>query len=444
MNGRTPEERERARLERERRRGGAAGDEFVEPPAPEAAPAPAPAPAPEPEPSMPPEWDGRRETIDFDPVTALVEDHPQHLADHFEPPPPPPEKISHAHMARNVAIFLACLVVLVGGWFVLSVFQPFAGDGKGAGKVSVTVPKGADVSAIGALLVEKEVISSARKFGWRAKWSGKSADFKAGRYVFGAGMSYSAAIDLLADGPNAGTTTVTIPEGRSRWETDEQVAGLGLTGDYMSATKSSPLINLRRYGAPARTDSLEGFLFPATYEVAAGSNVARLVPQQITAFKRNIASVNMSYARKKNLTVFDVVTIGSLIDREVSVASERKLVAAVIYNRLKAGIPLGIDATSRFETHNWTEPLTNAVLQKDTPYNTRINKGLPPGPIGSPGLAAIKAAAAPARVGYLYYVANPCKPGTHTFTKSYAEFEAAAERYNKARAAAGDKQPSGC
>jgi uncharacterized YceG family protein len=408
-------------------------------------------PEPEPEfldppeiPAVPPAWDGQTDTHAFDPVTALVEDHPQHLADHYEPPPPPPQKVSHVHMLRNVLLFILVLVVLVGGWFVLSVFQPFAGDGKGEGTVSVTIPKGSNVSAIGTLFEAKEVVPSARKFGWRAKWSGKAEDFKAGRYVFGKGMSYGAAIDLLAKGPNAGTVTVSIPEGRSRWETAQQVKGLGLNGDYMAATKTNKLINLRRYGAPAGTESLEGFLFPATYELPAASNVAKLVPQQLVAFKRNIDTVNMAYAKKKNLTVFDVVTIASLIDREVSVARERKQVAGVIYNRLKAGIPLGIDATSRFETRNWTEPLTNAVLQKNTPYNTRINKGLPPGPIGSPGLAAIKAAARPATSGYLYYVANPCKPGTHTFTKTYEEFQAAATRYNEAREAAGGKQPNGC
>lgn len=453
MNGRSPEERERARIERERKRAAERG-EPLPPPPPTADPAPAPELVPEPEPepvlelpaepAMPPAWDGQSNAQSFDPVSSYVEDHTQVLADHFEPPPPPPEKVSHAHMARNVFLFAAIAVVIVGGWFLLSVFQPFAGDGEGEGKVPVTIPKGSDVSSIGSLLAEKDVVSSARKFGWRAKWSGKAEDFKAGRYVFGAGMSYSAAIDLLAKGPNAGTTTVSIPEGRSRWETAQQVEGLGLTGDYMAATKSSPLINLRRYGAPAGTDSLEGFLFPATYELPATSNVSKLVPQQINAFKRNIAQVNMAYARKKNLTVFDVVTIASLIDREVSVARERKLVAAVIYNRLKQGIPLGIDATSRFETRNWTEPLTNATLQKDTPYNTRINKGLPPGPIGSPGLAALQAAARPASTRYLYYVANPCKPGTHTFTTTYEEFQAAADRYNQAREKAGGKQPSGC
>lgn len=427
MNGgRSPEERERARLERERRRtgGGPVGQPHEIPPPP-AAPQPEPLPPKRP-PTMPPEWNGQ--------------------SDHFQldEPPPPPEKIAHAHMARNFALGALALIIVIGLWFVISVFQPFAGSGKGEGKVPLTVPAGADVGKIGSLLADNNVVSSARKFGWRANWSGKSEDFKAGRYEFGKGMSYGAAIELLASGPNAGTTTVVIPEGRSRWETANQVRSLGLKGDYMSATTSSPLINLRRYGAPAGTDSLEGFLFPATYELPSGSSVERLVPQQVEAFKRNIAGVDMSYARRKNLTVFDVVTIASLIDREVSVASERKLVAAVIYNRLKAGIPLGIDATSRFETRNWTQPLTNAVLQKDTPYNTRINKGLPPGPIGSPGLAAIEAAAAPAHSGYLYYVANPCKPGTHTFTKTYEEFQAAADRYNRARSAAGDSQPSGC
>ncbi len=461
--GRSEEERERARLERERRRMKQRGEPLPPPPPPPSAdPIPAepvapPPPPPEPElllepdpepdftyeeepplpePTIPPAWDGQTDTQQFDPVSALVEDHPQHFADHFEPPPPPPQKVPHAHMARNVLLLVLAAIILVGGWFLLSVFQPFAGDGKGTGTVPVTIPKGSNVSA-------KDVVPNSRKFGWRAKWSGKAEDFKAGRYVFASGMSYGAAIDLLAKGPNAGTVTVSIPEGRSRWETAAQVKDLGLNGDYMTATESSRLINLRRYGAPAGA-TLEGFLFPATYELPSASNVNKLVPQQVRAFQNNIASVNMAYAKKKNLTVFDVVTIASLIDREVSVARERKLVAAVIYNRLKQGIPLGIDATSRFETRNWTEPLTNATLKKDTPYNTRINKGLPPGPIGSPGLASLKAAARPATTGYLYYVANPCKPGTHTFTKTYEEFNAAATRYNAAREKAGNKAPSGC
>ena len=338
-----------------------------------------------------------------------------------------------------IAVVAAAII-----WFLFSLFQPLAGDGKGSGKVPVTIPKGASVGDIGDLLAAKNVVGSARKFGWRAGWSGKSGDFKAGRYVLGERMSYAAAIDQLAKGPNAGVTTLTIPEGRSRWEISLLAASAGLQGDYMAATKSSTQLNPQRYGAPKSVDSLEGFLFPATYDVATGANVNKLVPQQLAAFKNNIASVNMRYARGKNLTVYDVLTIASLIEREVSRPAERKLVAAVIYNRLKQGIPLGIDATTRFETRNWTQPLTNAKLQSRTPYNTRLNKGLPPGPIGNPGIASIKAAAHPASVKYLFYVANPCKPGTHSFSSTDAQFQQDVQRYNEARQQAGGKQPSGC
>lgn len=346
--------------------------------------------------------------------------------------------------ARRVVLAIFTLILLIISWFLISLFQPFAGDGKGTGEIPVTVPKGAEVSEIGDLLAANQIISSSGKFKLRSSMSGKSGEFKAGRYVLGAGMSYAATIDQLAQGPNAGTTTVTIPEGRSRYEIAQTAAELGLEGDYMAATKSSSLLNPSRYGAPKSVDSLEGFLFPATYELPAGSNVDKLVPQQLAAFKNSIAEVIMRYAKSRNLTVYDILIIASLIEREVSTEQERKLVSAVIYNRLKAGIPLGIDATTRFETRNWSNEITNAQLRSRTPYNTRLNKGLPPGPIGNPGLASIRAAADPASAKYLFYVANPCKPGTHSFSNTNAEFEQDVARYNEARAKAGGKAPTGC
>ncbi|MGB0872393.1 MAG: endolytic transglycosylase MltG, partial [Solirubrobacterales bacterium] len=351
---------------------------------------------------------------------------------------------THGQMGKRVLVVAGGLLAAFLLWNLIALFQPFAGDGAGEGQVDVTVPKGAEVGRIGELLADKEVVSSARNFGWRANWSGKSDQFQAGKYTMAEGMSYAAVIDLLVAGPNTGIVTVTVPEGRSRYEIAQQVKEQGLSGDYMEASKSSRSLNPKRYGAPPNVQSLEGFLFPATYEFEDGGSVDQLVNQQLRAFKNNIGEVNMRFARAKNLTVYDVLIIASLIDREVSVPSERSTVASVIYNRLKAGIALGIDATTRFETRNWTEPLTNAVLQDDSPYNTRTNKGLPPGPIGNPGLAAIEAAARPKSTDFLYYVANPCKPGTHTFAKTDAEFQAAVSRYNKAREAAGGKQPSGC
>jgi UPF0755 protein len=125
--------------------------------------------------------------------------------------------------------------------------------------------------------------------------------------------------------------------------------------------------------------------------------------------------------------------IASLIDREVAVPQERRLVASVIYNRLGQGIPLGIDATTRYETNNWTEPLTQSELERDTPYNTRVNQGLPPGPIGNPGLASVRAAANPANTDYLYYVVKPGTCGEHDFSTTYAEFQRDASRYERER-----------
>jgi len=152
----------------------------------------------------------------------------------------------------------------------------------------------------------------------------------------------------------------------------------------------------------------------------------------------------MSYASSKNLTVYDVVTIASMIEGEAVSEGDRRKVAAVIYNRLHEGMPLGIDSTIRFATGNHDEPLTESELAIDSPYNTRTNLGLPPGPINSPGLAAIEAAAHPAQVDYLFYVTEPGACNKLTFASTEAEFEEDAAEYNAAREAAGGNSPDTC
>ncbi len=337
---------------------------------------------------------------------------------------------------------VTALIVLLVVWLFFALFQPFKGDGEGS--VPVNVPRGASVGEIGDLLADKDVVSNSFMFGLRARLSGRAADFQAGRFVFPRDTSYAKAIDTLANEPNAKIVRLTVPEGRSRYEIASQATSAGVDGDYMAASRSATGFDPGHYGAPRDVESLEGFLFPATYELSAGADASQLVKQQLHAFEANVDDVSFGYARSKNLTVYNVLTIASLIEREVQSPAERRLVAAVIYNRLKQGIPLGIDATTRFETRNWSEPLTNAQLRSDSPYNTRTRRGLPPTPIGNPGLAAIRAAARPARVSYLYYVANPCKPGTHSFSSTDAEFQRDVQRYNEAREQAGGKAPSGC
>ena len=239
------------------------------------------------------------------------------------------------------------------------------------------------------------------------------------------------------------TIDVTIPEGYSRAQTAELAKGEGLRGNYEKASVESPYLDPARYGGKDAKD-LEGFLFPDTFELERHASAADLVQRQLEDFKRRIDGVEMAYARSKNLTTYDVLTIASMIEDEAVSEGDRRKVAAVIYNRLHDGMPLGIDATVRFATGNYSEPLTESELAVDSPYNTRTNAGLPPGPINSPGLAAIEAAAQPAKVDYLYYVVKPGACNELAFSTTEAEFEADVARYDEAREAAGGNSPDTC
>jgi UPF0755 protein len=254
-------------------------------------------------------------------------------------------------------------------------------------------------------------------------------------------MSYAAVLDRLEEGVPPNVVLVTVPEGRSRAEVAPLVKKLD--GNYVKATRRHPALDPRDYKAPAGA-TLEGFLFPATYELKKGQPVRRLVRRQLEAFKDNFDKVDLSYARSKKLTPYDVLTIASLVEREAAIAKERPLIASVNYNRLRNDIRLDIDATTRFAVGNWSSPLKVSELQNPSPYNTRVHSGLPPGPIGSPGLDSIRAAARPARTDYLFYVAVICGDGKHKFAETNAEFERAVAEYEAERERRGGKAPTSC
>jgi len=196
---------------------------------------------------------------------------------------------------------------------------------------------------------------------------------------------------------------------------------------YLSAiAKARPPAEFRKdWGS----GTLEGFLFPATYEFTKLTSSERLVRDQLRAFARQWNKVSLSYARSKNLTPYDVLVIASMVEKEAVAPEERPLVAAVIYNRLRLGMPLGIDATIRYGRHvPGTESLRRSDLETDHPYNSRLRVGLPPTPIANPGLASIRAAARPAKVDYLFFVRKP--DGVHHFfTASESEFFRKACKY---------------
>jgi uncharacterized YceG family protein len=338
-------------------------------------------------------------------------------------------------------MMLAALVILA-----LLLFQPF-GSAQGA-RVRVVIPAGASAGQIGDELAAAGVVSSGSLFSVRATLAGKRGDLRSGPHMLNHGMTYGAAIDALSKvpvGSTAATTRVTIPEGLSRNEIARLPGVKDLRGGYLNGSQRfSGRLNPFRYGAPRGTRSLEGFLFPATYELRSGARARNLVGKQLAAFRDNFAGVDLHAARRKNLTAYDVLIIASMVEREAQLASERTKIAAVIYNRLKDGVPLGIDAAIRYATDNWTRPLKQSELQIDSPFNTRKRDGLPPTPIGNPGLASIRAAARPAKVSYRYYVVQPGACGKHAFSSTFAQFQRDSQRYDQARNAAGGKSPTTC
>jgi UPF0755 protein len=243
------------------------------------------------------------------------------------------------------------------------------------------------------------------------------------------------------DSPRAATETVPalarlriiFPEGFTRVEMADRAGAVRkiaiarravtprLTRDgYLQASAAAmPPVSFRK-DWPG--DRIEGFLFPATYEFTQYTPATGLVRDQLAFFRRQWRKVDLRYARSKNLTPYDVLIIASMIEKEAAAPAERRLVAAVIYNRLHLRMPLGIDATIRYGRGvPGTESLKESDLRSDDPYNTRHRLGLPPTPISNPGIASIQAAAHPARVDFVFYVRKPDRIH-HFFTASESEW----------------------
>jgi hypothetical protein len=234
---------------------------------------------------------------------------------------------------------------------------------------------------------------------------------------------------------------VVIPEGYTRMQMAALAHADGLHGSYLTASKKSTELSPAHYGAPAGTPSLEGFLFPATYEMYAGAQASQLVSKQLAAFGENFGGGEVHRAKVLGVSPYELLIVASIIEREAAIGHDRPLVAAVIYNRLRLNMTLGVDSTLRYALHDFAHPLTEAELNSDSPYNTRIHKGLPPTPISNPGAAAIAAAGHPAKVSYLYYVAGADGCGEQVFSTSYSEFEKNAAAYHEALTKNGGNVP---
>ncbi len=355
----------------------------------------------------------------------------------------PPRAARRGSWRRRIGSLLA--LVLAAGliWFLVQLFQPFPGSPHG--RLQVTIPAHAGASKIGDLLARDGVISSSFFFKLRATLAGDRGDLRSGTYALALGMSYSRVLEVLTTPPKqAPVSALTLTPGRTRAQIDKLLRAQGIHGSYRAATRHSRLLDPRSYGAPRSTPDLEGFLFPDTYQLRDPISVSALVADQLKNFRRQFATVPLAYARRRHLSAYDVLIIASMVEAESATQHDRPLVASVIYNRLARGMPLQIDATTRYATGNYTQPLTQSELNSPSPYNTRIHPGLTPTPIGNPSLSAIRAAAGPAQTNFLYFVVKPCGNGEQTFTGSYQQFLHDSAVYQQARARRGGRSPEHC
>jgi UPF0755 protein len=304
------------------------------------------------------------------------------------------------------------------------------------GTVSITVEQGESARSIGNKLEQQGVIRSSRLFEVLVALTGVQGKLEAGDYEFDHGTPAIEAVHRIAEGKTA-SRDVVIPEGRRAEEIGEILQGAGVVDKqaFLDALDKS------QYSEPflagSASTSIEGFLFPATYSFNRGVSGHDVVDRMLQAFQDTVAS--QLQLEGQQLTLDQVVTLASIVEREAQVPDERPLIASVFLNRLRLDIPLEADPTVQYALTQfslsvdaygwWKKELTADDLKVDSPYNTYVHPGLPPGPIANPGLDSILAVVRPARTNYLFFVAKNDGTGQHAFAETLDEHLANIEKY---------------
>ncbi len=341
-----------------------------------------------------------------------------------------PAESSRGRRVLTVVLGVAVVLLLAlgaGGLWVQRQINPSGPPGEVR---EIVIPEGATSDDIGRLLADEGIITSDLVWEWYLRVNG-GGPFQAGVYELAENSAIGDVIGILDAGPRPPEErSFTIPEGLTAAEIITRLAdpekGLGLDAAVMQQLLDSGQV--RSSVQPADQASPEGILFPETYRVAADADELAVLTQMVAELDATMTELNVAAAQERfNLTPYEVLVVASLIEEETKVAEERPMVARVIYNRLRQGIPLGIDATSRYEAELAGRDREDVDFTSDSPYNTRRVQGLPPTPIASPGRASIEAALAPAEGPWIYYVLEDAD-GHHFFTDSNSEFVEAKRR----------------
>jgi UPF0755 protein len=295
----------------------------------------------------------------------------------------------------------------------------------------VLIGPGQPVSATADILFRHGLIQSPLRFRLLARLQGNDRRLKAGEYGLKASMTPLDILEILGRG-QVKLYKLTLPEGLTLQQIAESVEKSGLGSAAGIAARATDPAFARSHGIPA--GSLEGYLFPDTYLFPHGASAEAILTTMLQRFRSVFSAEWEQRAAQIGLTVHHVVTLASIIEKETGAPSERPLISSVFHNRLKKGMRLETDPTVIYGIRDFDGNLTRKHLETFTPYNTSVIKGLPPGPIASPGRDALEAALFPAQSGYLFFVSK--NNGTHHFSSSFQEHQNAVQRYQIKRAGA--------
>ncbi len=335
------------------------------------------------------------------------------------------KKPSGSKRKTAVTVVVGLVVVALLCWGAYSLVSHFFMENKAladGSKVTIVVEQGESAKSIAGSLKDAGLIQSADSFLAYVKDQDVADALKPGTYAMTVPVSFAEIVDMLVAGPAYDGVALTIPEG----QTIEQTAALVEKACAIPASEFKQLAySASSYSSEyvflngVYNNSMEGYLFPKTYDVPADATADDVIRMMLDQFQLETVGLDLTYAKSKNLDLFDIVTIASCIEEEAFFEEDRPKIASVIYNRLSQGIRLGLDVTVSYAVGKSGEELTSQDLDIDSPYNTRKNYGLPAGPISSPGLASIQAAANPAQTDYTYFILTNEKSG---FYNNYDDF----------------------
>ncbi len=327
---------------------------------------------------------------------------------------------------RRVGLALAIALILILGVAAYVTWSVYGDRRYPVAPVSVDIAPGSSIDAIVGQLHDSGVVASPDMLLLYLRAHHLTSAILAAEYDFPAHQSVAEVATTLKAGGRPSAVWVTVPEGFTAAQIADRLQGLGLVGApyfLLEVQQRSLLID------GARTRGLEGYLFPDTYLVPRHTTPQAIVSLMVDQFMRELPAHRGLLARRLRFTVPQVVIVASMVEREAKVDAERPIIAGVIYNRLRRGMPLEIDATIEYALPQHKTQLSFGDLALDSPYNTYRHKGLPPTPIANPGRKSLLAAFHPATVDYLYYVYRG--NGRHQFSRTLQEQEAAERKYLK-------------